>query len=117
MLDVVVRASERAAHLVQQLLAYAGKGRFFLEPVNLSELVQEMSELLHASIEKSVTLKLHLAQDLPTVEANSAQFQQLIMNLLLNAAESIDERGGTVEIRTFIREIQQGEGVYNALGY
>jgi CheY-like chemotaxis protein len=39
------------------------------------------------------------------------------MNLILNAAESIDERGGRVEVRTFVRDVLEGEDCYNALGY
>lgn len=117
MLDVAVRSSERAAHLVQQLLAYAGKGRFFLETVNLSHLLQETSDLLHASIPKSVTLELRCDAAVPSIEANSGQLQQLIMNLILNAAESIDERGGEVAVRTFVRDVHEAENYCNALGY
>jgi PAS domain S-box-containing protein len=117
MLNVAVRSSERAAHLVQQLLAYAGKGRFLVEPVNLSALLRETSDLLHASIPKSVALDLKLDPEVPTIEANSGQVQQLIMNLILNAAESIDDRGGEVKAKTFVRDIQNSEDYCNALGY
>jgi PAS domain S-box-containing protein len=117
MLNVAFRASERAAHLVQQLLAYAGKGRFLVEPVNLSTLLEETSELLHASIPKSVTLELLPHADVPSIEANSGQLQQLIMNLILNAAEAIGEQGGEVKARTFVKDIQNEEDYCNALGY
>src|SRR5262249_46094208 len=58
MLREVMDASERASHLTRQLLAYAGKGRFVIEPLNLSKLVAEISSLVHASIPKSVQLRL-----------------------------------------------------------
>lgn len=117
MLSVVLRSSERAAHLIRQLLAYAGKGRFFVEPVDLSRLLQETIDLLHASISKSVTIALQLDSALPIIEANSAQLQQLIMNLILNAAESLDDREGKVEVRSFVRDVQPSDAYYNALGY
>jgi two-component system cell cycle sensor histidine kinase/response regulator CckA len=117
MLNVAVRASERAAHLVQQLLAYAGKGRFLVEPVNLSTLLMETRDLLHASIPKSVALELLPDAEVPAIEANSGQLQQLIMNLILNAAEAIDDRGGEVKARTFVKDIHNTEDYCNALGY
>ena len=109
MLDVAVRSSERAAHLVQQLLAYAGKGRFFLETVNLSHLLQETSDLLHASIPKSVTLELRCDAAVPSIEANSGQLQQLIMNLMINGIEAMskvpeDQRQLVIEAQSHVSE-------------
>ena len=53
-----MQASERAADLTRQLLAYAGKGRFVIERLNLSELVREITGLLHTSIPRTVELRL-----------------------------------------------------------
>ena len=50
LLDHVIKASEKAAHLTQQLLAYAGKGRFVSARLDLSELVRELSSLNQTSI-------------------------------------------------------------------
>jgi signal transduction histidine kinase/CheY-like chemotaxis protein len=91
MLEDVVRASERAAHLTKQLLAYAGKGRFVLQAVDLSRAVREISHLITASIPKNAQLRLDLAERLPCVEADAAQIQQVVMNLVINAAEAIPE--------------------------
>ena len=60
-----IEASERAANLTKQLLAYAGKGRFVIEPTDLSSLIREISALLRSSIPKHVTLRLDLQQPLP----------------------------------------------------
>ena len=84
-------ASERAADLTRQLLAYAGKGKFVTDAVNLSSLVGEISQLIQTSIPKSVQLRLDLAKDVPNIEADSSQLQQLIMNLVINGAEAIGE--------------------------
>jgi PAS domain S-box-containing protein len=96
----VVTAGERAADLTRQMLAYSGKGRFVVEPVNLSKLSREITTLLRASITKNVALELELAGTLPTVEADAGQMQQVVMNLVLNAAEAIGDGPGTVQVHT-----------------
>src|SRR5579872_4394368 len=70
MLQDVVKASERAADLTRQLLAYAGKGKFVVQPVHMSELVREIGQLVRSSIPRQVNLKLDLPEDLPLVEAD-----------------------------------------------
>ena len=99
-------ASERAADLTRQLLAYAGKGRFVIGPVNLSALIREISELVRASVPGTVELVLELADDLPYIDADASQLQQLIMNLVINGAEAIGEhKTGTVRVTTGAREV------------
>ncbi len=105
LLQDVVRASERAAHLTRQMLAYSGKGRFVVEPVNLSELAADIFELVQPSIPKSVAVHLDLADRLLPVEADAGQMQQVVMNLLLNAAEAIGDRPGLVVVRTGMQEV------------
>jgi signal transduction histidine kinase len=112
MLEDVVRASERAAELTRQLLAYAGKGKFVVQPVHLSELVREISQLVRSSIPRQVELKMSLPPDLPVVEADPSQMQQLVMNLVINAAEAIGDKTGTVEIVTGVRRIANHHGIY-----
>jgi len=90
-LEAVLHASERAAALTRQLLAYAGKGRFIIEPLDLSALVGEITSLLKTSISRTVELRLELQDDLPSIEGDAAQIQQLIMNLVINAAEAVEE--------------------------
>jgi PAS domain S-box-containing protein len=101
-----IEASERAANLTKQMLAYAGKGRFLIEPVDVSALVREISALIRSSIPKHVKLRLDLQQPLPLVDADVAQLQQLIMNLVINGAEAIPEhRQGTVLVVTRTQEV------------
>jgi PAS domain S-box-containing protein len=100
LLEEVNRAAERAADLTRQLLAYAGKGRFVLRALDLSGLVREISGLVQTSIPKAVQVRLQLADDLPSVEADPGQLQQVIMNLVINGAEAIGPGGGTVLVRT-----------------
>ena len=100
-----IEASERAAHLTKQLLAYAGKGRFVIEPTDLSALVREIAVLIQSSIPKHVALRMDLEEPLPPVDADIAQIQQLVMNLVINGAEAIPENHpGTVLVVTRTQE-------------
>jgi signal transduction histidine kinase len=94
------KASSRAAELCRQMLAYAGKGRFVVEPINLSRLVEELTRLLHVSISKKVLLRCQLAEGLPAVDADPAQLRQLAMNLVINAADAIGDADGIITIST-----------------
>jgi PAS domain S-box-containing protein len=107
--DNVVAAAERAADLTRQLLAYAGKGRFEVKPIDLSRLTRDMSALVETSISKKVQLRLELATELPTVEADVAQMQQVIMNLVINAAEAIGEQEGTVRLITGVQQFDAAD--------
>ncbi len=116
-LSHVVQASERAAHLTQQMLAYAGKGRFVSEKIDLSTLVEEISSLIQTSIPKNVQLRLDLGRGLPSIDADPGQIQQLIMNLVINGAEAIGEtHNGTVFVTTDVREIDDAYILQNFVG-
>ncbi len=92
-------AVTRAAELTRQLLAYAGKGRFRVETIDMTDQIRQVSALLRASVPKTIELVLDLQGDLPGIEADVAQVQQLLMNLVINGAEAIDGKG-TVTVTT-----------------
>jgi signal transduction histidine kinase len=96
----VQKAGRRAAELCQQMLAYSGRGRFMVEKLDLSKMVEEMSELLQANISKKAELVRRLAEDLPRIEGDASQLGQLLMNLVVNASEALADQPGTIEIRT-----------------
>ncbi len=95
-------AARRAAELTTQLLAYAGKGRFNVQPLDASAAVRETSSLLHSAISKRAKLTLALGDDLPTVSADGTQIRQVIMNLLTNASEALNDHAGEITLRTGI---------------
>ncbi|MGO9097449.1 MAG: response regulator [Bryobacteraceae bacterium] len=105
-LSALLLATDKAADLTRQLLAYAGKGRFLVESLNLSRIVREMTDLLRASIPKKVAIKLALKPDLPGILADRGQMQQIVMNLVINAAEAIGaDQSGTVSVATRAQEV------------
>jgi CheY-like chemotaxis protein len=92
------------------MLAYAGKGRFFVEPVNISSALREISALLHASVSRNIDLHLELQERLPVIAADRGQVQQVLMNLVINAAEAIGtEQPGTVLVTTGTRHVSESE--------
>jgi two-component system cell cycle sensor histidine kinase/response regulator CckA len=93
-------AAARAAELCKQMLAYSGKGKFVVKPLDLSSLVKEMAELLEIAVAKKGRLTYHLADDLPAVEADTAQLQQVVMNLITNAADAVQPGKGAVVLKT-----------------
>jgi CheY-like chemotaxis protein len=99
-LAIAEQASEKAADLTHQLLAYAGLGKFVLTQFDLSVLVRDMLKLLHTSIPISVDLQLALKNDLPWFEGDASQIRQIVMNLVINGAESIGLEGGTLRVST-----------------
>jgi two-component system cell cycle sensor histidine kinase/response regulator CckA len=107
-IEAVIAASERAAELARQMLAYSGKGRFVLEHIDLSARVRETLPLIKAAIPSTVELRLDLDQHLPAIQADGAQVQQLIMNIIINGAEAIPEgTTGAVTITTRCEQMDE----------
>jgi PAS domain S-box-containing protein len=93
-------AARRAADLCNQMLAYAGHGSLVVEHLDLGRLVHDTMRLLEVSISKKSTLRLSLAQDLPAVEGDATQLRQVVMNLVINASESLGDAPGEIRVRT-----------------
>ena len=100
--DLMVSAT-RAADLTRQLLAYAGKGRFVVQPIKISETVRRLSGLVRSSVPASIGIDFDLAEDIASAEADSGQIQQVLMNLVLNASEALGAQPGTITIYTGAR--------------
>jgi PAS domain S-box-containing protein len=113
-IEQIERAALRAADLTRQMLAYAGKGQFVVEWMDLNTVVREISNLLEVSIPKHVSLQYQLAANLPPIEGDATQIRQVVMNLVMNAAEAIEGRSGIVGIATGVRQV---EGTYFADAY
>ncbi|HUM67840.1 MAG TPA: PAS domain S-box protein, partial [Chloroflexota bacterium] len=104
-LDNVLQTVERAALLTRQLLAYSGKGHVTSEPINLNHLIEQNVAILEAALPKNVVLEMYLKPHLPNVLADHGQIQQVVMNLIVNAAEAYDGRPGKVAIVTDVKKV------------
>jgi PAS domain S-box-containing protein len=102
LLERVVNAGRRATDLTQRMLAYAGRANCDVQIMDLNALVEELADFATAAIPKSVGLAIDTAPELPLIKADSGQLQQVIMNLLINAAEAIgDGQSGEVSVSTW----------------
>ena len=107
--EKVVKAAERAADLTRQMLAYSGRGQFEKRAINLNKLIHENLHLFEVAVPKNVQLRSLPAEPLPAIEGDVGQLQQVIMNLIINAAEAIGERPGTVTVTTGMQEVSAAD--------
>ncbi len=98
-LDTIERSATRAAELTSQLLAFARGGKYNVTPVNLNSIVLDTLGIIRSSIDKSILVTKNLSQDLPTIEADQGQMQQVVMNLCVNARDAMPA-GGFLTIET-----------------
>jgi len=109
-IEKAMQAAEFAAELTRQLLTYAATSQDAPdELIDLNELIKDNISLLNTTLLNGVSLQLDLIPNIPPVEAKRAQIQQLIMNLIINAAESIEGGMGLVLLRTGKEMIRENE--------
>lgn len=109
-LQQAVQAAERAADLTKQMLAYAGKGQFLIEKLDLSTLINQNLALFRSCIDKSIRFETALAEGLPSIAVDASQLYQVAVNLITNADESIENKTtGKVTLRTGQKEVSVSE--------
>ncbi len=96
----IEKAADSAARLTRQMLAYAGKGRVMVGDVDLSAEIEHSVRSLAGTLPRSAELCLDLQSDLPPITADSSEIRQMVSNLVINAAEALGERSGSVLVRT-----------------
>ncbi|MDQ6952186.1 MAG: PAS domain S-box protein [Mariprofundaceae bacterium] len=105
-LQRIVMASEKASLLCSQMLAYAGQGQIAVRSLNMTDLSRSIASLLEVSIGAGVDLSYDLDANLPMVDADEAQMQQLVMNLVINASEAMDGmNAGHIALKTSMKKI------------
>lgn len=122
----IEEAAHRAADLCAQMLAYSGRGHFQVQSVALNRILDEMRHLLETIISPKSVLRIKLADELPTAEADAGQIRQIILNLVTNADEALEEENGIISVSTgvmsslkadsdhslFLEEMKDGAYVY-----
>jgi PAS domain S-box-containing protein len=99
-LNNIEQASIRAAELCKQMLAYSGRGRFQMRRMDFNAMLREMRNVLQLSFHSKIVLEMDLAETLPAANADAAQMQQMMLNLVVNASEAIGDRTGVIRIKT-----------------
>jgi two-component system cell cycle sensor histidine kinase/response regulator CckA len=97
--DTIERSAIRAADLTSKLLAFTRGDRVNQKPLNINKLVRETLEIIRHTIDKSISVNTKLDDALPTIVGDAGQIQQVVMNLCVNARDSMS-RGGRLSIAT-----------------
>ncbi|MFW5680460.1 MAG: ATP-binding protein [Pseudomonadota bacterium] len=105
--DLAVRASEQAAQLTAQLLAFARRQPLDPRPVDVQELVDAWRAVLERTLGPGIGIETHVAPDLIPAQVDPVQLQNALLNLALNARDAMDGKG---VLRIEVRERQVGAG-------
>jgi PAS domain S-box-containing protein len=100
LLDQIEDASRRAADLCRQMLVYAGRGPAATGRADLNQLIRDAASLLGVPAARHARVRYDLAADLPPTQVDAAQARQVLVSLVMNAAEALAESGGEVVVRT-----------------
>jgi signal transduction histidine kinase len=113
-LDIISRQAERITRIIQQLLGFVRKKRVEKRPLKILHVLENTLTLLEQKIEKQgVRVVKNIPSNLPPVQGDADQLQQVFLNLILNALQAMP-RGGTLRLSassgTFSREGLQDRG-------
>lgn len=110
-IDVIEKTAMRAAELTQQLLGFARKGKFFVEILNINDLVNEVVKIISRTFDRAINIRTELSQDVWQFEGDKGQIESVILNLCVNARDAMP-MGGTLSITTYNRIVKEGEMPY-----
>jgi len=97
-IENIIAATHRAAELSQQMLAYSGHGKFVVERLDITAVVQDICQLIEVSLSKKAVITYNLKKGLPLFEADAVQLRQVVMNLVMNASEAIGDKSGRISL-------------------
>ncbi len=106
-LGAVIRAGERARDLTSQLLAFGRKQMLQMRSLDLNAVIRQSEPMLRRLLRENVRLHVDLADGLGTVRADLSQVHNVLINLVVNAADAMPE-GGDLTIETANAELDQG---------
>jgi hemerythrin-like metal-binding protein/PAS domain S-box-containing protein len=95
----------RSAGLVAQILAFSGRGQATETPLDLNRQVETVTRLLRASLSRKAVLQVDAHPGLPPILGDPGQVQQVVMNLVINAAEAVADHGGVITVRTGLESL------------
>ncbi|XPS88735.1 two component system sensor histidine kinase, hybrid [Desulfosarcina variabilis str. Montpellier] len=97
-LDKILKASQRAKELVNQILAFSRQRPLDVQVFRLKPLVKEVLALLRASLPRTIDIRQEISAELYAIEADPTQIHQVLMNLCTNAAHAMEENGGRLTV-------------------
>ncbi|MGC8659429.1 MAG: PAS domain-containing hybrid sensor histidine kinase/response regulator, partial [Desulfomonilaceae bacterium] len=92
-LQTIVLRVKEAAQLIEKLMAFSQKGPAPLIPLSLNNMVKDLTTSIRHSVGEAVDIQLELANSSTMIRGNRYQLDQVIMNLVLNAADAMSDQG------------------------
>jgi PAS domain S-box-containing protein len=106
LIDMGISSANRAASLTHRLLAFSRRQSLDSKPVQVNELVHSMEELLHRSLNESISLHMRLDPNLWIAEADPHQLESALLNLVINARDAMPG-AGEVTVETANRHLDE----------
>ncbi len=103
MVDGIIQTAQRASTLTRQLLGFARKGKYENKPVSLNEVLEETYQIISHRLQKKIAIRKQFTTPLPAVMGDASQFQQVILNICLNAIDAMPS-GGTLTLLSDVVE-------------
>lgn len=97
-INEIKKAVLRGSELSQQMLRFAGKTKILFENIKINNIVNDIIDLLKVSISRKINLIFSSGSNEIMVKGDPTQLRQIVLNLVLNAAEAIGDKSGTINI-------------------
>lgn len=102
---VIESSARRATQMISKLLSFARKGNFEMQAVSLNDIVQDTLVLLERMLMKrTIDVKMQVDRRLPTINGDSNQLGQIVMNLMVNAMDAMP-KGGSITVSTSFAQL------------
>ena len=106
-LEAIRSAARNGSDLVNRILTFSRKAESKMRPLNLSDEVRRIEEMLRRTIPRMISLEMSLEENLPMISADPSQIGQILLNLAINARDAMPE-GGRLVFETGNATIREG---------
>ncbi|MBI5199594.1 MAG: response regulator, partial [Nitrospirae bacterium] len=113
-LEVIEHSAESAADLTKQLLGFARKGKYFIEPINLNNVVENVRKIITRTFDRAIEIKANINSDLWTIEGDKSQIEHVVLKLCINARDAMPA-GGVIRIDTLNSENKVGDALHSTV--
>ena len=104
-MDQISNAATRGKDLVQQILTFSRQVDVDKKPIELHNVIKEVLNLIRASFPSNIEIRQNLGKNCGTILADATQMHQIIMNICTNAYHAMMNKGGILDVRLDVREI------------